>query len=120
MTLDEEAAFDATENDSEDEAEIVYGFAGHEINLGPAIREELILATPTKLVCREDCAGLCPVCGVNLNRETCDCSKNSYDIKENDPVTGGTPGTGRKPMETKGLAGLGDLFPDLKPTNSEE
>ncbi len=46
---------------------------GNELDLGPAIREELVLAAPAYVTCREDCRGLCPVCGINLNEETCDC-----------------------------------------------
>ncbi|MFM8319682.1 MAG: YceD family protein [Chloroflexota bacterium] len=37
------------------------------INLAPIIREELLLALPISPVCREDCLGLCLVCGENLN-----------------------------------------------------
>jgi uncharacterized protein len=32
-----------------------------------------------KVVCGEDCKGLCPKCGANLNRETCDCEKDWED-----------------------------------------
>lgn len=39
----------------------------NELDLGAWARDALGLAIPTALVCREDCAGLCPVCGVNLN-----------------------------------------------------
>jgi uncharacterized protein len=37
------------------------------IDLTPLLREELILATPVAALCRPDCAGLCPVCGEDLN-----------------------------------------------------
>ena len=120
MTIAEEAALANDDSDAEEDTEIVYGFVDHEINLGPAIWEEVVLNAPTKFVCRENCAGLCPACGINLNRETCGCGISHDAESGNEPVAGGTPGTGRKPMETKGLAGLADLFPDLKPTNSEE
>ena len=36
---------------------------------------DLLLQLPTKLLCREDCRGLCPGCGVNLNYEVCRCKK---------------------------------------------
>jgi uncharacterized protein len=39
----------------------------NELDLGAWARDALVLALPTALLCREDCAGLCPVCGVNLN-----------------------------------------------------
>ena len=34
---------------------------------------DLLLELPTKMLCREDCKGLCPVCGCNLNEMTCNC-----------------------------------------------
>lgn len=41
---------------------------------------DIILATsPMKVVCSEDCKGLCPVCGANLNEETCDCEIDNVD-----------------------------------------
>ncbi|MBW2094917.1 MAG: DUF177 domain-containing protein [Deltaproteobacteria bacterium] len=43
------------------------------IDLAEITREQVFLALPMKNVCREDCAGLCPVCGTNLNKETCAC-----------------------------------------------
>jgi len=43
------------------------------IDLGQLMEEQFYLALPMKPLCREDCKGLCPSCGVNLNVETCDC-----------------------------------------------
>ncbi len=51
----------------------------HELDLDPAIREYGLLALPMKPLCRIDCAGLCPRCGVNRNRESCDCVINEPD-----------------------------------------
>lgn len=50
-----------------------------ELELGPAIREELILSVTPWAVCDEACRGLCPQCGVNLNEETCDCTREERD-----------------------------------------
>ena len=43
------------------------------IDLIPAVREELVLAAPAFLECREDCKGLCPRCGRDLNLGPCAC-----------------------------------------------
>lgn len=43
------------------------------IDLGEIVREQLLLALPMRRVCREDCAGLCPTCGVDRNKEACAC-----------------------------------------------
>jgi uncharacterized protein len=45
-----------------------------EIDLRPAIREEMILAAPQYVLCREDCRGLCPRCGQDLNAGPCGCA----------------------------------------------
>jgi uncharacterized protein len=48
---------------------------GDEIDLDELCTTEILLALPTKLLCKEDCAGICPDCGKNLNREACTCDK---------------------------------------------
>ena len=48
-------------------------YEGDEVNLTPLIREQMLLALPTRPLCREDCRGLCSNCGVNLNERQCDC-----------------------------------------------
>jgi len=45
-----------------------------EIDLAPAVREELLLAVPRFLLCRDDCRGLCPRCGQDLNAGPCGCA----------------------------------------------
>jgi uncharacterized protein len=44
-----------------------------ELDLRPAIREEWLLAQPRFIVCQEDCKGLCPRCGADLNAGDCGC-----------------------------------------------
>lgn len=42
------------------------------IDLGPFLRDELILSVPMKPLCSENCKGLCPICGTNLNKTQCE------------------------------------------------
>lgn len=49
----------------------------YEVDLDPYVHEAVVLSTPMRVVCREDCRGLCPSCGVNLNRETCACGPSA-------------------------------------------
>lgn len=49
------------------------------LDIAPQVWDTLILSLPTDVLCRDDCRGLCPVCGINLNRESCDCSRNGAD-----------------------------------------
>ena len=46
----------------------------HELDLRPALREQWLLAVPAFVQCREDCKGLCPTCGTDLNTGACDCA----------------------------------------------
>ena len=48
-----------------------------QVDLRPAVREELALAVETFPLCREDCRGLCPRCGADLNRGPCLCGTAS-------------------------------------------
>ena len=43
------------------------------------IEEQLMLEMPSKTLCREDCLGLCPKCGKNLNEGPCTCEKHETD-----------------------------------------
>ncbi len=45
------------------------------IDLGEDIRQEIILSSPPKILCSDDCKGICPRCAVNLNKENCTCKK---------------------------------------------
>ncbi len=49
------------------------------LDLNPLFRETLILAVPLRPVCREDCLGLCPVCGGNRNLSACEHPDQSID-----------------------------------------
>lgn len=46
-----------------------------DVDLRPAIRESWLLAVPAFVQCREDCQGLCPKCGTDLNAGPCDCGQ---------------------------------------------
>jgi uncharacterized protein len=54
---------------------------GDQLDLLPALREQVLLRIPEYVVCSEKCQGLCPHCGTDLNEATCECV----------PETGGSP-----------------------------
>jgi len=62
----------------EAETEIGY-YAGDGMDLEDSLREQILLAVPIKTLCRYDCKGLCPSCGVNRNEQLCDCDQNKRD-----------------------------------------
>ena len=63
---------------SEAETEIGY-YQGEGLLLEDALREQVLLATPVRALCRDDCKGLCPHCGRNLNVEQCNCEQHPSD-----------------------------------------
>lgn len=67
---------------SEAETEIGY-YQGEGLLLEDVLREQVLLATPVRALCREDCKGLCPHCGRNLNVEQCDCEQHVSDPRWN-------------------------------------
>jgi uncharacterized protein len=62
----------------EEEGEVLY-HEGLEIDLGPSLREALILEVPQVVLCRPDCRGLCPRCGQDWNQGECSCSFRDSD-----------------------------------------
>jgi len=50
------------------------------IDLGEILQEQADLAVPVKTLCSDDCKGVCPGCGVDLNRRICSCSPGKKDI----------------------------------------
>lgn len=53
--------------------------ADNNLDLAPLIRAEVLMAKSRPVLCQEDCKGLCPQCGTNLNREQCQCDTDYID-----------------------------------------
>jgi uncharacterized protein len=62
----------------EGEAEIAF-YEGGGMVLEDMLREQILLALPMQRICREDCLGICPVCGGNRNENPCDCKPQTGD-----------------------------------------
>ena len=52
---------------------------GYMLDVDQLVCDELYLNLPMKVLCKEDCKGICNRCGANLNRKTCDCDRSSLD-----------------------------------------
>lgn len=63
---------------SGDELDLSF-YEGDQVDLSPLVREQIILALPTRPLCRDDCKGLCASCGINLNVQTCTCTASRGD-----------------------------------------
>lgn len=79
-----------SENTGEGEGEVgdddlsVAYYQDDQIDLSQLMEEQFYLALPMKPLCREDCRGLCPSCGTNLNEATCGC-----EVRWEDPRLAG-------------------------------
>ena len=63
-----------------DEGEAEIGFyEGLGLELADVVKEQVLLAVPMKRFCREDCRGICPVCGANRNEVVCECHEKPAD-----------------------------------------
>lgn len=67
-----------TQLDEEEDEEPIY-LDNNRIELGKYILEQVVSSTPIKTICNEDCKGLCQSCGIDLNKESCDCDDNIID-----------------------------------------
>ncbi len=56
-----------------------YALDGDEIDLEIAVRDAVLLELPVSPRCREECAGLCPSCGIDRNDAECECDPNPPD-----------------------------------------
>lgn len=60
-----------------------YSYGNYTLDFSEAVKEQIMLNIPTKVVCKEDCKGVCPVCGINLNTSDCDCVREEIVEKQN-------------------------------------
>lgn len=63
--------------DEDDDIELLP--ADRTLDLAEPISDAVVMETPFVVLCRPDCAGLCPVCGANLNHEQCDCAAKAEE-----------------------------------------
>ena len=70
---------DATEEESDRGEAFVFDPTSGKLDLGEAVRGEVILAMNPYVVCEPGCRGLCPRCGADLNEGPCDCSAEEVD-----------------------------------------
>ncbi len=65
--------------DSDDDDYVILPKTIQDYDIGPRVREAILLELPLKPLCSETCLGLCPMCGVNLNESECDCTPDKAD-----------------------------------------
>ena len=71
---------DEKPNEDEDEnLDYIYMDEDKNIDISTVFAEQVVFDMPFRFLCKEDCKGLCPKCGINLNQGTCDCDKKGGD-----------------------------------------
>jgi uncharacterized protein len=63
---------------SDEESEVGF-YEGNGIELAEVIREHVLLALPMRRICRDECKGICPICGSNRNQGECGCRTEEVD-----------------------------------------
>ncbi|MBC8572366.1 YceD family protein [Jingyaoa shaoxingensis] len=71
MKLDEEERIQALDEQ--------YFIEGYNLDVDKLVCSEILVSWPSKVLCKEDCKGLCNTCGTNLNLKTCDCEPTDLD-----------------------------------------
>ena len=54
-------------------------FDGESIDIDEMVKEQILLAVPARTLCRGDCKGICPECGIDLNTGQCNCAADAVD-----------------------------------------
>jgi uncharacterized protein len=85
------------DHEAPDADEETYPLGGDHLDLRPLVRDALLLELPLAPLCREDCHGLCPTCGADLNLGTCECAAVATDPRWAALDTLRVPGREEKP-----------------------
>jgi uncharacterized protein len=72
VTVDERYQIEVTDPDA-------YAIESNQLDLAPMVREVALLELDAEQLCRNDCAGLCPVCGIDRNSAECNCDTSVAD-----------------------------------------
>lgn len=75
----EESADITDDAEPEDAFDEDYVLEGYHLNVDELVYGEALLIWPARVLCKEDCKGLCPVCGQNLNQGECGCDRTQLD-----------------------------------------
>ena len=74
------SAYESSETAELTDAEMsVSVFDGDVIDVDEIVKEQILLAVPTRMLCREDCKGICPECGIDRNTGECTCDTDNID-----------------------------------------
>ena len=79
LPLNEELVENVAEDDREDEMDDTDYLIGFNLDVDRLIYIEILVNWPMKVLCKDDCKGICKVCGHNLNKGECGCQRTELD-----------------------------------------
>lgn len=79
LEIDDELDMKKSEEERVEDLDEQPYVSGYNLDVDQLLCNELLLNLPMKVLCKEDCKGICNRCGVNLNHETCSCEQSSPD-----------------------------------------
>lgn len=79
LNLNIEISKEIDMNDADENSENAVYLNGTVFDTEAFVYDEILVHMPMKVVCDEDCKGICKTCGVNLNQRSCDCSNHEID-----------------------------------------
>ena len=79
LEIDQELDLSQTEEERVEALDEQPYISGYNLDVDQLVLNELLLNLPMKVLCKEDCKGICNRCGTNLNRGTCDCEDTGLD-----------------------------------------
>ena len=79
ISIDREVALESGEVVADPDEEEDTFLREHQLDVDRLIYDEILVNWPTKVLCKDDCKGICPVCGQNLNQRDCGCDRQVLD-----------------------------------------
>jgi uncharacterized protein len=79
IDFEKEIDFNLSEEERAEGLDETNYIIGYNLDVDTLINDEILIGFPMRLLCREDCKGLCRKCGANLNEGSCDCDTTEYD-----------------------------------------
>ncbi len=79
IKLSKNLDFNDTDKDRIKELDEANYICGNNLDVDRMIYDEIVIEFPLRVLCKEDCKGLCKVCGANKNHETCNCDDTVLD-----------------------------------------
>ncbi len=79
INMFKEVDFRSTEEERIKELDELNYISGYNLDVDLLVYDEILIGFPLKVLCKENCNGICNVCGTNLNKGTCDCESTGTD-----------------------------------------